>query len=341
MLFGSLFGLFSNDMAIDLGTSTILIYVKGKGIVLMEPSVVAINKNTYEILAAGTDAKNMIGRTPANIVAIRPLRDGVIADFRVAEKMLKHFILKIHNYNKLARPRIVIAIPSGITEVETRAVKDSATQAGAREVYLIEEPMAAAIGAGLPVEEASGSLIVDSGGGTSEIAVISLGGIVCSKSIRVGGDEIDEAIIHYIKTKYNVLIGERTAEEIKIKIGSAYPLISELDMEVKGRDLLTGLPRTLNITSEEIRDAISEPVSLIVNALKETISVTPPELASDIIEKGITLAGGTSQLRGFDEHLYSKTGLPVKVAEEPQTCVVKGAGSLFEGGLKSLKKFTL
>ncbi|MEK6645968.1 MAG: rod shape-determining protein [Candidatus Firestonebacteria bacterium] len=341
MLFDFFFGMFSNDMAIDLGTASTLVYVKNKGIVLREPSIVALERSSREVLAVGNDAKVMLGRTPANIVAIRPMRDGVIADFEVTEKMLKYFIAKVHNRKTLVRPRVIVAIPSGVTEVEKRAVRDSAEQAGAREVYLIEEPKAAAIGAGLPIEEASGNMIADIGGGTTEVAVISLGGIVCNKSVRVGGDELDEAIIGHLKNSYNILIGERTAENIKIEIGSAFPLKEELRMQIKGRDLVTGLPRTIEITSEEIRDALKEPLITIIDAIKDTLERTPPELSADIMDRGIILAGGTSQLKGLDERLRTETGLPVNVAEDPMTCVVLGSGRLLDGSMELLKKLTI
>lgn len=330
MLLDFLFGLFSNDMAIDLGTANTLVYVKGQGVILSEPSIVALHRSSHDVLAVGEEAKTMLGRTPANIIAIRPMRDGVIADFEVTEKMLKYFITKVHNSRTLVRPRIVIGIPSGVTEVEKRAVRDSAEQAGAREVYLVEEPMAAAIGSGLPVDEPSGNMVADIGGGTTEVAVVSLGGIVCNKSVRIGGDELDEAIILHLKNAYNVLIGERTAEEIKINIGSAFPLKEELRIQIKGRDLVTGLPRIIEITSEEIREALKEPLMAIVDAVKETLERTPPELAADIVDKGIILAGGTSLLKGLDERLRSETGLPVNIAENPLNCVVMGAGKLLE-----------
>jgi rod shape-determining protein MreB len=341
MIFDFIFGMFSNDMAIDLGTANTKVYVKGEGIVLREPSIVALDKNTQEVIAVGTEAKNMLGRTPSNIIAIRPMKDGVIADFETTEKMLKYFIHKVHNRKTLVRPRIVICIPSGVTEVEKRAVKDSAEQAGAREVYLVEEPMAAAIGAGLPIEEPKGNMIADLGGGTTEVAVISLGGIVCNKSVRVGGDELDEAIIHYLKNAYNILIGERTAEEIKIKIGSAFILPEELRMEIKGRDLVTGLPRTIEITSEEVREAIKEPLLTIIDAIKSTLEQTPPELAADIMDTGIVLAGGTSLLKELDERLKSETGLPVNLAEDPLSCVVMGSGKLLDMKPELLKKVAI
>ena len=294
MLFDWVYGLFSNDLAIDLGTATTLTFVKGRGIVSNEPSVVAVQRSSAgskRVLAVGKEAKEMLGRTPGNIVAVRPMKDGVIADFEVTEAMLRYFIMQAHNRRTLVKPRIIICVPSGITEVEKRAVRDSALAAGAREVYLIEEPMAAAIGAGLPITEPSGNMIVDIGGGTTEVAVISLAGIVVSKSIRVGGDKLDEAIVQHIKRKYNLLIGERTAEDIKKQIGSAYPLDEILTMDVKGRDLVAGVPKTLNINSDEIRDALAEPVNAIVEAVRVVLERTPPELSADIVDKGIVLSG--------------------------------------------------
>jgi rod shape-determining protein MreB len=329
MLFDSLLGLFSSDLAIDLGTASTLVFVKGKGIVTNEPSVVAIRRDvrgTKKILAVGNDAKKMLGRTPANIVAIRPMKDGVIADFEVTESMLSYFIKKVHNRRSFIRPRIIISVPSGITPVEKRAVKESAESAGAREIYLIEEPMAAAIGAGLPVSEASGNMIVDIGGGTTEVAVISLSGIVISKTVRVAGDKMDEAIVQYIKRKYNLLVGERTAELIKTTIGIAYPEKEIRSVDVKGRDLVTGVPKTLEITSEEIRGAISGPVNTIVESVKTTLERTPPELAADIVDKGIVLAGGGGLLKNLDVLLREETGLPIIVAESPLTSVVMGSG---------------
>ncbi|MDD2239061.1 MAG: rod shape-determining protein [Kiritimatiellae bacterium] len=325
-MFSWLLGYFSNDLGIDLGTANTLVYVKDRGIVLREPSVVAIQQGTSRVLAVGEEAKRMLGRTPGNIVAIRPMKAGVIADFEVTEAMLRYFIRKAHNRKWVIRPRIIISVPSGITEVEKRAVKDSATHAGAREVYLIEEPMAAAIGVGLPVQEPAGNMIVDMGGGTTEVAIISLAGIVLSRSVRVGGDEMDEAIVQYLKRVYNLMIGERTAEEIKITIGSAYPLGEEVSMEVKGRDLVAGLPKTLTITSEEIREALQEPVSAIIEAIRITLERCPPELSSDLVDRGIVLAGGTSQLRGMDKLLAEQTGLPVHVAEDPLCAVAEGTG---------------
>ena len=325
-MFGWLLGYFSNDIGIDLGTANTLVYVKDRGIVLREPSVVAIQQGTNRVLAVGEEAKRMLGRTPGNIVAIRQMKAGVIADFEVTEAMLRYFIRKAHNRKWVVRPRIIISVPSGITEVEKRAVKDSATHAGAREVYLIEEPMAAAIGVGLPVQEPAGNMIVDMGGGTTEVAIISLAGIVLSRSVRVGGDEMDEAIVQYLKRVYNLMIGERTAEEVKITIGSAYPLGEEMSMEVKGRDLVAGLPKTLTITSEEIREALQEPVSSIVEAIRITLERCPPELSSDLVDRGIVLAGGTSQLRGMDKLIAEQTGLPVHVAEDPLSAVAEGTG---------------
>lgn len=333
-------GFFSNDMGIDLGTATTLVYVKGQGIVLCEPSVVAIQKGSHNVLAVGEEAKRMLGRTPGNIVAIRPMKDGVIADFEITEDMLRYFIKKVHNRKVFVRPRMVIAIPSGITEVEKRAVKDSAEHAGAREVYLVEEPISAAIGVGLPIQEPSGNMIIDVGGGTTEIAVISLAGIVFSRSIRIGGDELDEAIIEHLKKTYNLMIGERTAEEIKIKIGSAYPLEEELTMEVRGRDLVAGLPKTITISSEEIREAVAGPVSAILEATRMTLERTPPELSADLIERGIILAGGGSLLRGLDKLISEETGLPVHVAEDPLTAVAIGTGKVLSE-IRYLKKVTV
>ena len=325
-MFSWLLGYFSNDIGIDLGTANTFVYVKDRGIVLREPSVVAIQQGSNRVLAVGEEAKRMLGRTPGNIVAIRPMKAGVIADFEVTEAMLRYFIRKAHNRKWVVRPRIIISVPSGITEVEKRAVKDSATHAGAREVYLIEEPMAAAIGVGLPVQEPAGNMIVDMGGGTTEVAIISLAGIVLSRSVRVGGDEMDEAIVQYLKRVYNLMIGERTAEEIKIQIGSAYPLNEEVSMEVKGRDLVAGLPKTLTITSEEIREALQEPVSAIIEAIRITLERCPPELSSDLVDRGLVLAGGTSQLRGMDKLIAEQTGLPVHVAEDPVSAVAEGTG---------------
>ncbi len=319
-------GLFSSDIGIDLGTANTLVFVKDRGIVLREPSVVAIQAGTNRVLAVGDEAKRMLGRTPGSIVAIRPLKAGVIADFEITEAMLRYFIRKVHGRRKWVRPRVIVAVPSGITEVEKRAVKDSATHAGAREVYLIEEPMAAAIGVGLPVQEPAGNMIVDIGGGTTEVALISLAGIVFSRSVRVGGDEMDEAIVQYMKRVYNLMIGERTAEEIKIRIGSAYALEEEMSMEVKGRDLIAGLPKTLTITSQEIREALQEPVTTIVEAVRTALERCPPELAADLVDRGIVLAGGGSLLRGIDKLIAEQTGLPVHRADDPMSAVAEGTG---------------
>ncbi|HZP42367.1 MAG TPA: rod shape-determining protein [Candidatus Binatia bacterium] len=334
MILNSILGLFSNDLAIDLGTANTLIYVKGEGIVCNEPSVVAVQKEnrrgTPRVLAVGAEAKKMVGRTPGNIIAIRPLKDGVIADFEITEEMLRYFIHKIHNRRTFVRPRIIICVPFGITEVEKRAVRESAESAGAREVHLVEEPMAAAIGAGLPIGEPTGNMVVDIGGGTTEVAVISLHGIVFSKSVRVGGDKMDEAIVQYIKRKYNLLVGERTAELIKITIGSAYPGSELQTMEIKGRDLVAGVPKTVEITDEEIRDSLLEPINQIVEAVRIGLERTPPELASDIVDKGIVLAGGGSLLRNLDTLLREETGLPVMLADDPLTAVVMGAGKMLD-----------
>ena len=321
-------GLFSNDIGIDLGTANTLVYVKDRGIVLREPSVVAVKAGTTQVLAVGDEAKQMIGRTPWNIVAIRPLKDGVIADFEMTEEMLKQFIIKVHGGKGLfrPRPRVVVAVPSGITEVEKRAVKDSALRAGAREVYLIEEPMAAAIGCGLPVQDAAGNMIIDIGGGTTEVALISLSGIVYSRSVRVAGDELDEAIIQYMKRAYNLMIGERTAEDIKIKIGSAYAMEREATMDVSGRDLVAGLPKTLTITSQEIREALQEPITTIVEAVRVALERCPPELSADLVDRGLVLAGGGALLRGLDKLLTEETGLPVHAAEDPLSAVAEGTG---------------
>jgi rod shape-determining protein MreB len=322
--------MFSNDLAIDLGTANTLVYLKGKGIVMDEPSVVAVKKESNRVLAVGKEAKSMLGKTPGSIVAIRPMRDGVIANFEITEAMLRYFITKVHNRKALIRPRIIISVPSGITQVEKRAVKDSAQSAGAREVYLVEEPMAAAIGAGLPIQEPSGNMIVDIGGGTTEVAVISLSGIVYSKSIRVGGDEMDEAIVHYVKRKYNLLIGERTAETIKTQIGSAYPMDEKQTVEAKGRDLVAGIPKTLTISDEEVREAILEPVTTIVDSIKIALERTPPELAADIVDRGIVLAGGGSLLRGLEVLIREETELPIAIAEDPLSCVVRGTGKVLD-----------
>jgi len=320
----------SNDIGIDLGTATTLVYVKGKGIVLCEPSVVAIRRGTSQVLAVGEEAKRMLGRTPGNIVAIRPMKDGVITDFEITEAMLRHFIKRVRHRRFQLRPRIVIAIPSGITEVEKRAVKEAAERAGARDVILIEEPVAAAIGVGLPISEPIGNMIIDVGGGTTEIAVISLKGIVFSKSIRIGGDEMDEAIIEYLKKTYNLLVGERTAEQIKIKIGSAYPMEEEMTMEVKGRDLVAGLPKIVTITSEEVREALQEPIRAILEITRVSLERTPPELAADLIDQGIVMAGGGSLLRGLDKLISEETGLPVHIADDPLTAVANGTGKYLD-----------
>ncbi|MFA5345341.1 MAG: rod shape-determining protein [Candidatus Omnitrophota bacterium] len=338
--FDYLLDLFSNDIGIDLGTATTLVYVKGEGIVLCEPSVVAVERGTSHVLAVGEEAKRMLGRTPGNIVAIRPMRDGVITNFEVTEAMLRHFIRKVKHRRFQIRPRIVIAIPSGITEVERRAVKESAERAGAREVFLIEEPVAAAIGVGLPIQEPVGNMIIDIGGGTTEIAVISLAGIVFSKSIRIGGDEMNEAIIEYLKKTYNLMVGERTAEDIKIKIGSAYPLEEEMTLEVKGRDLIAGLPKAVTITSEEIRESLQEPLRAILEVTKISLERTPPELASDLIEHGIVMAGGGSLLKGLDKLISEETGLPVHVADDPVTAVANGTGKVLNE-IKYLRKVTV
>jgi rod shape-determining protein MreB len=324
------FQFLGRDMAVDLGTANTLVYVRGRGIVLNEPSVVAINTKTGAILAVGAEAKRMIGRTPAHIVAVRPLRDGVIADFDVTEKMLRYFIQKVHRRRWLAKPRVVLCVPSGITGVEQRAVEEATIAAGARNAYIIEEPMAAAIGAGLPIHEPTGNMIVDVGGGTTEVAVISLGGIVTSMSIRIGGDELDEAIIQFIKKEYSMMLGERTAEEIKIAIGSAFPMADEPHAEIRGRDLVTGLPKTIIVSAEEIRRAIEEPVNQIVDAVKNTLDKTPPELAADIMDKGIVLTGGGALLKGLDERLKHETGMPVHIADSPLTCVAVGSGRCLE-----------
>ncbi|MDF2523083.1 MAG: rod shape-determining protein MreB [Clostridiales bacterium] len=330
-------GFFSKDIGIDLGTANTLVHVKGKGIVIREPSVVAINTKTNEVLAVGDSAKEMIGRTPGNIIAIRPMKDGVIADFDVTQTMLKYFIKKVMSKGVLNKPRVVICVPSGVTEVEKRAVEEATISAGAKEAYLIEEPMAAAIGANLPVEEPSGSMVVDIGGGTSEVAVISLGGIVTSKSLRIAGDELDEAIVHYVKKEYNLMIGERTAEEIKVTIGAAYPKPKEEVMEIRGRDLITGLPKNMTITSSEIMEAIKEPINSIIDSIKYTLEKTPPELASDIMDRGIMLTGGGAKLSGLDKLIKEETGMPVTIAENPLDCVAIGTGKVLEE-IETLKR---
>jgi len=326
----SLFNLsfLSSDLAIDLGTANTLVYARAKGIVVAEPSIVAVNTVTGKVEAVGKDAKEMLGRTPGKIVAIRPMKDGVIADFEITEKMLSHFIRKAHNRNTFVRPRIIIGIPSEVTQVEKRAVKDSALKAKASEVYLVDQAMAAAIGAGLPITEPSGNMVVDIGGGTTDIAVISLAGIVYSKSVRVAGNEMDEAVIQYIKKKYNLLIGERTAEQIKLEIGSAFPLDEPITMEIKGRDLIEGIPKTLTITDGEIREALAEPISIIVNAVRVALERTPPELSADIVDRGIVLTGGGSLLKNLDRLLREETSLPVSVAEDPLSSVVLGTGKM-------------
>jgi rod shape-determining protein MreB len=318
------------DMAVDLGTANTLVYVRGRGIVLNEPSVVALNTNNGQIVAVGADAKRMIGRTPGNIVAVRPLKDGVIADFDVTERMLRYFIQKVHRRTHLAKPRLVVAVPSGITGVEQSAVKEAGHQAGARRVYIIEEPMAAAIGAGLPINEPTGNMVVDIGGGTTEVAVISLGGIVTSQSIRIGGDELDQAIITFGKKEYSLMLGERTAEEIKMALGSAYPCEDEPHAEIRGRDLVSGLPKTVVISAAEVRRAIEEPLNLIVDAVKNTLDKCPPELAGDVMDRGIALTGGGALLRGLESRIREETGMPVQVADNPLESVVLGTGKCVE-----------
>jgi rod shape-determining protein MreB len=324
----SLLSMFSNDLAIDLGTANTLVFAKGKGIVLCEPSIVAVNQKTGKVEAVGRDAKEMLGRTPGTIMAIKPMKDGVIADFEHTEKMLDYFIRKAHNRNLGVRPRIVIGVPSEITQVEKRAVRDSAIKAKATEVYLVEEAMAAAIGAGLPITEPIGNMIIDIGGGTTDVAVISMAGIVYSRTVRVAGNEMDEAIIQYIKRKYNLLIGERTAEEIKIRIGSAYPLDEELTLEIKGRDLVDGIPKTITITDQEIREALSETISTIIDAVRVALEQTPPELSADIVDKGIVLTGGGALVKNLDRRLREETGLPVSTADDPLSSVVLGTGRM-------------
>ncbi|MGH9782955.1 MAG: rod shape-determining protein, partial [Terriglobia bacterium] len=336
----SFFSLFSRDLAIDLGTANTLVYARGKGIVVNEPSIVAINKNTNEVEAVGKEAKEMLGRTPGNIVAVRPMRDGVIADFKITERMLTYFIRKAHNRKMLVRPRIVIGVPSEITPVEKRAVQDSAYRAKASEVHLVEQAMMAAIGAGLPITEPSGNMIVDIGGGTTDIAVISLSGIVYSRSVRVAGNEMDDAIMHYLKRKFNLLIGERTAEQIKIEIGSAFPLDRPLSMEVKGRDLIEGIPKTITVVDAEIREALSECVDTIVNAIRVALERTPPELSADISDRGIVLTGGGALLKNLDSRIRDETGLPVSIADDPLASVVLGTGKLLSD-FKLLRKVSL
>ncbi len=327
---GKFLGIFSEDIGIDLGTANTLVFAKDRGVVLREPSVVAIHANTRKVLAVGSEAKMMLGRTPGNIIAIRPMKDGVIADFDITEAMLRYFIKKVHNNVKVIPPRVVVAIPSGITEVEKRAVKESAIHAGAREVLLLEEPMAAAIGVGLPVEEPAANMIVDIGGGTTEVAIISLAGVVFSKSIRVGGDEFDTAIINYMKRAYNLMIGERTAEEIKLRIGSAHPLDEELSMEVKGRDSVAGLPKTLHVSSQEIREALADTVNSIVELVRNALERCPPELSADLVDRGFIVAGGGALLRSLDRLLSEATGLPVVVAEDALSAVAIGTGAVLE-----------
>jgi len=343
LLFDFILGMFSNDLAIDLGTANTLVYVRGKGVVLSEPSVVAVHRDSrgmQKVLAVGEEAKRMLGRTPGNIVAIRPMKDGVIADFEITEAMLRHFILRVHNRKALVRPRIIISIPSGITQVEKRAVKETAESAGAREVYLIEEPMAAAIGCGLPITEPVSSMVVDIGGGTTEVAVISLSGIVYAKSVRVAGDRIDEAIVQHMKRKYSLLVGERTGEQIKTTIGCAYPDPEVRTVEVKGRDLISGIPKIVEINSEEIREAIMEPVVIIVDAVRDALEHAPPELAGDIVERGIVLTGGGALLRNLDVLLREETALPIKIADDPLSTVARGAGMALEE-LDLLKEVTI
>lgn len=343
MLFDYILGVISNDLAIDLGTANTLVYVKGKGVILSEPSVVAVHrdaKGVKKVLAVGMDAKMMLGKTPGNIKAIRPMKDGVIADFEITGAMLRHFILQVHNRRTFVRPRIIISIPSGITPVEMRAVKETAESAGAREVYLIEEPMAAAIGAGLPITEPVSSMVVDIGGGTTEVAVISMAGIVYSKSVRVAGDKIDDAIVQYMKRKYSLLIGERSGEMIKTTIGCAYPESELRTVDVKGRDIISGIPKIVEINSEEVMDAISEPISIIVDAVRDALENAPPELAADIVDRGIVLAGGGALLRNLDVLLREETGLPITIADDPLSAVARGAGAALDE-LRVLKSVTV
>lgn len=329
-MIGKAFGIFSNDIGIDLGTANTLVFVRDKGIVLREPSVVAINNETREVVAVGSDAKKMLGRTPINITAMRPMKDGVIADFEITEAMLRYFIQKVNNKMRFVPPRVVVAVPSGITEVERRAVKESAIHAGAREVQLLQEPVAAAIGVGLPIDEPTANMIVDIGGGTTEVAIISLSGVVYSKSIRVGGDELDTSIINYMKRAYNLMIGERTAEEIKLRIGSAAPLDQELTMEVKGRDSVAGLPKTLHISSQEIREAIGDTVNSIAEIVRNALERCPPELSADLVDRGFVLAGGGAMIRNLDRLLSDTTGLPVFVADDPLSAVANGTGIVLQ-----------
>jgi len=336
----SFYGFFSNDIGIDLGTANTLVYVRGQGIVLDEPSVVAVQASTGRVMAVGREAKRMLGRTPGDIVAIRPMKDGVIADFETTEKMIRYFIMKVHKRRSLVRPRIVIGVPSGITEVEKRAVRESAEQAGGREIYLIEEGLAAAIGANLPIHEPAGHMVIDIGGGTTEIAVISLGNMVIADSIRIAGDEFDDAITKYMRNQYNLVIGERTSEEVKLRLGNAFPEKKLEVMELKGRDAISGLPRTLEIDSGEIRKAIKEPVDQILDGVKQALAKTPPELAADIVEHGIVMTGGGSLLKGLDKYLSKETGVPVILAEKPLSCVALGAGMFLET-MKDLYRYNL
>ncbi len=340
MFLNKIFDFLSNDLAIDLGTANTLIFVKGRGVVCSEPSVVAINRDTKEVLAVGSEAKSMLGRTPANIVAIRPMKDGVIADFEITEKMLRYFIRKVHNKKSLVRPRIVVCVPSGVTQVEKRAVKDSAIQAGAREVYLIEEPMAAAIGSGLPIEKPSGNMVVDIGGGTTEVAVISLSGIVYANSVRVGGDEMDEAIVNYIRQKYKLQIGLSAAEQIKIQIGSAFEIDRKMSVEIKGHDMVAGLPKTIEITDIEVREALEPSVQKIVETVKAALEKIPPELSADIVDTGMILTGGGALLKGLDNRLSAETGLSILVSDDPLTAVVHGSGKVLDQ-LDLLRKVTI
>ena len=337
---GEVLGWFSSDLAIDLGTATTLVYVRGQGIILSEPSVVAIEKQSNTVLAVGVEAKRMVGRTPGNIVAIRPIKEGVIADFAMTEKMLKYFITKAHNRSSFVRPRCIIGVPSRITEVEQRAVRESATHAGAREVYLIEEPVAAAIGAGLPITEPSGNMVVDIGGGTTDIAVISLGGIVCSESVKVAGDQMDDAIMSYVKRRYNLLIGDHMAERVKMDVGSAYPLEERKTMMVKGRDMISGIPRTVVVNDAEIREALEEPIHAIVNALRTSLENTPPELAGDIIDRGVVITGGGSMLPGLATRFQEETNLPIITVDDPLTSVVLGVGKVLDE-IELFKKVSL
>ncbi len=340
MFLQKILGMFSNDLAIDLGTANTLVYVRGKGIICNEPSVVVLRRDNRKPVAVGAEAKEMLGRTPSNIVTIRPMKDGVIADFDATEEMLKYFIAKAHNRKGFISPRVIIGVPSGITQVEQRAVKDAAHASGAREVYLIEEPMAAAIGVGMSVGEPFGNMIVDIGGGTTDVAVISIDGIVCSKAVRVGGDKMDDAISSYIKRKYNLMIGERTAEQIKIEIGSAYPTVKAEPLEVKGRDLISGIPKAINVTEAEIREALQESIGIILDTIKVTLENTPPELSADIVDRGIVLAGGGALLRGLDILIREQTGVPVLVPEDPLTAVVRGCGMMLDK-LDLLRKVAL